>query len=128
MDVPRRGLRFSLLAALVVLAAAPHGADARRYLSYAPHHDVPGAIPHGNTPAPAAAVDAGPGPLKIPNAALEPAKWSDLDGWGGDDHASAFATFAASCRPIVRSSAVRAEPSRVRSARTRVAHPAPAGD
>ena len=44
-----------------------------------------------------------PEPLRIPDAALEPTEWRDLDGWGGDDHASAFATFQASCRPIVRS-------------------------
>jgi hypothetical protein len=30
-------------------------------------------------------------------------------GWAGDDHASAFATFYASCRPIVRAIAFRAE-------------------
>jgi len=41
--------------------------------------------------------------LRIPDAALEPTEWRDLDGWSGDDHASAFATFQASCRPIVRS-------------------------
>jgi membrane-bound lytic murein transglycosylase A len=45
-------------------------------------------------------------PLRIPDAALEPAGWDDLNGWSGDDHASAFATFQASCRPIVRSQAV----------------------
>jgi membrane-bound lytic murein transglycosylase A len=45
----------------------------------------------------------GPEPLRIPDAALEPAGWDDLIGWSGDDHASAFATFQASCRPIVRS-------------------------
>src|SRR5215510_11400547 len=44
-----------------------------------------------------------PEPLRIPDAALEPAGWGELDGWSGDDHASAFATFQASCRPIVRS-------------------------
>jgi peptidoglycan lytic transglycosylase A len=42
-------------------------------------------------------------PLHIADAELEPARWSELDGWSGDDHASAFATFQASCRPIVRS-------------------------
>jgi membrane-bound lytic murein transglycosylase A len=47
-----------------------------------------------------------PEPLRIPDAALEPAGWDDLNGWSGDDHASAFATFQASCRPIVRSQAV----------------------
>jgi membrane-bound lytic murein transglycosylase A len=41
--------------------------------------------------------------LRIPDAALEPTEWGELDGWSGDDHASAFATFQASCRPIVRS-------------------------
>src|SRR5215467_2463857 len=44
-----------------------------------------------------------PEPLRIPDAVLEPTEWGDLDGWSGDDHASAFATFQASCRPIVRS-------------------------
>jgi membrane-bound lytic murein transglycosylase A len=44
-----------------------------------------------------------PEPLRIPDAALEPTGWSELDGWSGDDHASAFATFQASCRPIARS-------------------------
>jgi membrane-bound lytic murein transglycosylase A len=44
-----------------------------------------------------------PEPLRIPDAALEPVGWNDLNGWSGDDHASAFAAFQASCRPIVRS-------------------------
>ncbi len=48
-------------------------------------------------------------PLRIPDAELEPTRWSQLDGWGGDDHASAFATFQASCRPIVRSNAANDE-------------------
>jgi membrane-bound lytic murein transglycosylase A len=58
-------------------------------------------------------VDLSSGSLKIPNAALEPVKWSDLDGWAGDDHASAFATFYASCRPIIRSSALRLEAAQI---------------
>lgn len=44
-----------------------------------------------------------PEPLHIPDAELEPTDWGDLDGWSGDDHATAFATFQASCRPILRS-------------------------
>jgi membrane-bound lytic murein transglycosylase A len=44
----------------------------------------------------------GGGPFRIPGASLEPARWDDLDGWASDDHADAFATFRASCRPIVR--------------------------
>lgn len=42
-------------------------------------------------------------PLKIPGASLEPTGFDELEGWTRDDHASAFATFQASCRPIVRS-------------------------
>jgi membrane-bound lytic murein transglycosylase A len=42
--------------------------------------------------------------FRIPGASLEPAGWDELDGWAADDHASAFATFQASCRPMMRSS------------------------
>jgi len=42
-------------------------------------------------------------PLRIADAALEPTGWNELDGWRSDDHASAFTTFQASCRPILRS-------------------------
>jgi membrane-bound lytic murein transglycosylase A len=42
------------------------------------------------------------GSFKIPGASLEPTGWDNLDGWINDDHADAFATFQASCRPIVR--------------------------
>ena len=61
-----------------------------------------GSAGHGRGSAPAE-------PLRIPDAELEPTRWSELDGWSGDDHASAFATFQASCRPIVRSNAVNDE-------------------
>ena len=99
-----RGLLFS---ALVVAIAATDGAHARRYLPPAsPHAAVVSRSPAPATPA---ADDASPGPLKIPNAALEPAGWDHLDGWTRDDHASAFAAFYASCRPIVRAYAFRAE-------------------
>jgi hypothetical protein len=43
-----------------------------------------------------------PEPLKLPGSALEPIDWNTLDGWAVDDHAAAFATFLASCRPLVR--------------------------
>ncbi len=46
---------------------------------------------------------AAPEPLRIADAALEPTGWDELDGWSRDDHASAFATFQASCRPMLRS-------------------------
>jgi membrane-bound lytic murein transglycosylase A len=41
-------------------------------------------------------------PLSFPDAWLEPIPWSALEGWASDDHAAAFAAFAASCRPILR--------------------------
>ena len=43
-----------------------------------------------------------PEPLKLLGSALEPIDWNALDGWAVDDHAAAFATFLASCRPLVR--------------------------
>jgi peptidoglycan lytic transglycosylase A len=42
-----------------------------------------------------------PGSLKFPDASLQPSDWTQLDGWTGDDHAAAFATFQASCRAIL---------------------------
>jgi membrane-bound lytic murein transglycosylase A len=43
-----------------------------------------------------------PEPLRFPDTALEPIEWADLRGWAVDDHAAAFATFLASCRPLLR--------------------------
>src|SRR5262249_30449113 len=43
-----------------------------------------------------------PEPLKLPDSQLEPLEWNALDGWVADDHAVAFATFLASCRPLLR--------------------------
>jgi peptidoglycan lytic transglycosylase A len=43
-------------------------------------------------------------PFRLPDSALEPVDWNVLDGWQTDDHAAAFATFLASCRPLVRAS------------------------
>lgn len=41
-------------------------------------------------------------PLNIPDTQLEPAEWSDLDGWSADDHAEALAAFRVSCEPFNR--------------------------
>ncbi|MET0501757.1 MAG: hypothetical protein ABW172_09585, partial [Candidatus Binatia bacterium] len=41
-------------------------------------------------------------PLRVPDSQLEFIPWSALDGWAVDDHAAAFATFLASCRPLLR--------------------------
>src|SRR5258708_1524033 len=122
-----RGLLLSLPAALAIIVAATDRPDAHRYTSYALRPNLTGSIPHPTPPAPSVAVDPGAGPLKIPNAALEPAGWGDLDGWAGDDHASAFATFYASCRPIVRAGAIRAESARTQSARNRLTDSEPLG-
>jgi membrane-bound lytic murein transglycosylase A len=96
-----------LFLALVITVAAADSGHARRYPSPAsPHAAV---VFQSPAPAAPAADDASPGPFKIPNAALEPVGWGHLDGWAGDDHASAFAAFYGSCRPIVRAYAFRAE-------------------
>ncbi|MET0278350.1 MAG: MltA domain-containing protein [Pseudorhodoplanes sp.] len=44
-------------------------------------------------------------PLKIPNSQVDPLAWHEIAGWMEDDHSEAFATFLASCRPILKSSA-----------------------
>src|ERR1700693_3814935 len=41
-----------------------------------------------------------PEPLKVPESALEPLGWGQLDGWNADDQAAAFSVFLASCRPL----------------------------
>src|SRR5438105_15930783 len=43
-----------------------------------------------------------PGPLTLPDTALEPLAFGELEGWAADDHAAAFATFRASCAPLAR--------------------------
>jgi peptidoglycan lytic transglycosylase A len=40
------------------------------------------------------------GPIAFPDTQYEPLEWQALDGWAGDDHAAAFATFLASCRKL----------------------------
>jgi membrane-bound lytic murein transglycosylase A len=47
------------------------------------------------------------GPMRLPDARLEPISWSDIDGWASDDHAAAFATFLASCRVMANAKASR---------------------
>ena len=51
-----------------------------------------------------------PGPLRLPDTALEPLDFSDLDGWAADDHAQTFVAFRASCGPLVRSRAADERP------------------
>jgi membrane-bound lytic murein transglycosylase A len=49
-----------------------------------------------------AVAEPAPGPLKLPDTALEPIAFGDLDGWAADDHAKALATFRASCAARLR--------------------------
>jgi membrane-bound lytic murein transglycosylase A len=51
----------------------------------------------------AAAAQPASNPFRLPDTALEPIGFADLDGWAGDDHAKAFSAFRTSCAPIVRS-------------------------
>jgi membrane-bound lytic murein transglycosylase A len=39
-------------------------------------------------------------PIKFADTQYEPIRWKDLDGWAGDDHATAFAAFLESCRAL----------------------------
>jgi len=97
---PLRGFLLFMPATLVILGA-PEATEARHYAS--------SLLLRVETDSVAPKVHPPSGGLKIPNAALERINWGDLDGWVGDDHASAFATFYASCRPIMRASLLRVE-------------------
>jgi membrane-bound lytic murein transglycosylase A len=44
-----------------------------------------------------------PGPIRFPDSRIEPLDWTNVEGWAGDDHAAALATFLASCRAVVGS-------------------------
>src|SRR5713226_6967839 len=39
-------------------------------------------------------------PLQISGSQYEPLAWTDVAGWGDDDHLAAYNTFRASCMPI----------------------------
>jgi membrane-bound lytic murein transglycosylase A len=112
----------------LAIFAAPEWTEARRYSSPSLRHVETQSIAHPAAAKAAAPIDPPSGPLKILNAALEPINWGDLDGWVGDDHASAFATFYASCRPLLRASALRAEAVQIRQARDRPGGSHPAAD
>jgi membrane-bound lytic murein transglycosylase A len=51
-----------------------------------------------------------PTPLEIANSQYEPVKWTDIPGWAEDDQLAAFATFLASCKPIVAQREAPKEP------------------
>ena len=114
---------LSAVAAAAIVAAVGGPGDARRGASH--HHraatqaatpaqpDDKAAGGHDSTAAHANGHGhAAAGPLRIPDAELEPTRWSEVDGWSGDDHASAYSTFQASCRPILHSPAADDRPIR----------------
>jgi membrane-bound lytic murein transglycosylase A len=86
---------FGLIVGIVAAVgpSAHAAASVQRKPSFAP---LPHAIFGPST--------AQPQPLRLSDAALEPIEWNALKGWSADDHAAAFATFLASCRPLLRSS------------------------
>jgi membrane-bound lytic murein transglycosylase A len=65
-----------------------------------------------------------PEPLRLTGSALEPIEWNALNGWAADDHAAAFATFLASCRPLLRTSVSEREKQPMYFALTQVCHQA----
>jgi membrane-bound lytic murein transglycosylase A len=119
MRTPSFRLFFLLLVAAMTVAAI--GAAGARRSAMPGDHAVARAIKlqSARTSGPSASRSAGSAghdrgsapaePFRIPDAELEPTRWSELDGWSGDDHASAFAAFQASCRPIVRSNTANDE-------------------
>ena len=68
-----------------------------------------------------------PETLRFPNSALEPIEWNALNGWRVDDHVAAFATFLASCRPLLRTSLRNGEKRPMSSALMQVCRRAFAG-
>jgi membrane-bound lytic murein transglycosylase A len=92
----RHGLAgVGAVALLCSLAVEPgHGREGPRRAAPAP---------------PPIAVDVTTEPLKLPNSQVEPIEWSALDGWAAEDHATAFTTFRASCRPLVRAGTPKGE-------------------
>jgi membrane-bound lytic murein transglycosylase A len=122
MRRPLPGVLLFLPLALAIVDTA-EGTEARRYPPSAVRYSEPRLMARNPSPNDATIVDPPSGLLKISNAALEPLSWGDLDGWTGDDHARAFATFYASCRPITRASMLRTESARVEPARARPIQP-----
>jgi membrane-bound lytic murein transglycosylase A len=89
------GFWRAMLAALLVMGVASAAPAARTSQS-------PSKRP---TPKEITQTPAYTGPIKIPNARLEPLAWSELDGWAKDDQAAAYTAFLASCRPMAKNGA-----------------------
>jgi hypothetical protein len=117
----RRHFRYSVVLAALITPLFNHPAQ--------PAH-VP-ARPKASLPARSIVANnilAQPGPLQLPDSALEPIDWNALEGWQSDDHAAAFNTFLASCRPLLHASLSEAIKRPMTSALTRVCEQALAAD
>jgi membrane-bound lytic murein transglycosylase A len=85
--------RAAALACCCLLAADEDAAARRAHR--ARHRIAPVELPEfTGKPNPA-------GPIRIAETRYEPVAWDAIDGWSADDHASAFATFLASCRALI---------------------------
>jgi membrane-bound lytic murein transglycosylase A len=94
--MPSRALTGSLALVLTLSATARAAGVTSGHLA-TPLHQSAGPLNQlGSRPRPSQQ-----GPLWFPDTALEPLAWRDLDGWRDDNHAEAFATFAASCRAVI---------------------------
>ncbi len=110
MGLPSLRVVFLWAVIAAAVAVAVGLADARRDLRHSGHRldETTGRSSLRHADSRGLAVE----PLRIPDAELEPTGWSELDGWSRDDHATAFATFQASCRSIVRSNTSDERPVR----------------
>jgi membrane-bound lytic murein transglycosylase A len=88
----------ALCAGAVALSAFSLGAEAARRHSRSHYHHRPpevAALPPRALPYPQL-----PLPFEIPGAQYLPLAWTDVKGWGDDDHLAAYKTFRASCKSI----------------------------
>ena len=87
----------ALCAGAVVLSSFSLGAEAARRHHRSHHHHLPRmpADPPRPLPYPQLSL-----PFEIPGAQYLPVAWTDVKGWGDDNHLAAYKTFRASCKPI----------------------------
>src|ERR1700737_5249170 len=88
--------RLALAACALLLAAAHADARAAHRHKQKPHHAPAQIEEYTGKPNP-------PGPIRFTDTRIEPIAWANVEGWAGDDHAAALATFLASCRAVVGS-------------------------
>ena len=77
-----------------------------------------------SVPAALSAPAAAPAPLVMANTQLEPLAWSELEGWGSDDHLAALATFQASCKVVLARAKAEQAPRRHKKVAARPPRPA----